>query len=684
MDLRSVALFRFLLGVTIIADMVNRWSDLTALYSDHGVLPRTIIFPDFTDEYWFSYYYTNGAVWFTNVLFVLHCMVAFLYSIGYKSLYIAPLLWFMTINLFNRNILVLHGGDHLMKQLLFFSIFLPISEIWSYDAYQKSLQDTKHNRKIETPRPWYFGPRGSLRSGRYRFINVGTIAVLCQYILMYVTAYVHKTGKEWTTEGTSAWLALQIDFFRTALGELIIQLPWEILRPLTIATLYLEGYGSVFLVLPIFVGVSRTIGVVLFAGMHLSFGAAMRLGLFGLAPTWGLFLLLPTWFWERVIFRKLRSDNRTRFSLQYWKDSSFCRKVACFSSTFLLIPESEVRPIELPTPPVISQTAEENEDDSPNMNDRKAENQPAIHWLIAQDYKGNISYDFEAILAVLRVSPIAWPFTFLVRWTRRFWQIAFDSLEEQRSEYIKKYEVFPAYPFGSPKGQPLFRVNLLRRIFGVAKSAFWNIFCLSALVYIFGLNATNIHWNDYSPSYNQHVFFAPFNFEQVWSMFSPQPPDFTWYYYMEGELDNGTKVEVWGNEGLFTWEGAPYTATKPVVHRALKNHRWFKYFENGFNSHKKAETLRLYFASYFCREYNERHSEHERMYLMTIYLVTEHVNPEQPYAPRTFDPLVTLHRHKCYYKPGEEPGAAQTQEEIQPVEPEPVAFESEPVANEVL
>lgn len=33
-------------------------------------------------------------------------------------------------------------------------------------------------------------------------------------------------------------------------------------------------------------------------------------------------------------------------------------------------------------------------------------------------------------------------------------------------------------------------------------------------------------------------------------MFSPRPPNIHWYYNIEGELDNGTKIELFGDQGF--------------------------------------------------------------------------------------------------------------------------------------
>lgn len=84
-------------------------------------------------------------------------------------------------------------------------------------------------------------------------------------------------------------------------------------------------------------------------------------------------------------------------------------------------------------------------------------------------------------------------------------------------------------------------------------------------------------------------------------MFAPYPPNVEWYYVIQAELDNGTEVELFNNEGtpiqlanlvsfhsgLFRWEATyPFTWNKPnPFWKSYKNHRWFKYYENGLNNH---------------------------------------------------------------------------------------------------
>ena len=57
------------------------------------------------------------------------------------------------------------------------------------------------------------------------------------------------------------------------------------------------------------------------------------------------------------------------------------------------------------------------------------------------------------------------------------------------------------------------------------------------------------------------------------------------------------------------------------VHDSLGNHRWFKLFENGLNSHEYREELRLHFGRWLCREFNARNFDDDRVYHDFIFVL---------------------------------------------------------------
>lgn len=74
MDLRSIALFRVFVGLTVIFDVLNRWSDIKAHYSgilisiyfiylflDEGLLPRFIVLEYFYNDSWLTLHMIGGT-----------------------------------------------------------------------------------------------------------------------------------------------------------------------------------------------------------------------------------------------------------------------------------------------------------------------------------------------------------------------------------------------------------------------------------------------------------------------------------------------------------------------------------------------------------------------------------------------------------------------------------------------
>ena len=83
-DLRTLALFRVMLGAIIIADLALRARDLSAHYSDRGVLTRAALLADLGS--WApSLHLMSGAPLVQALLFVIAGLVALAMLIGYRT-----------------------------------------------------------------------------------------------------------------------------------------------------------------------------------------------------------------------------------------------------------------------------------------------------------------------------------------------------------------------------------------------------------------------------------------------------------------------------------------------------------------------------------------------------------------------------------------------------------------------
>lgn len=98
----------------------------------------------------------------------------------------------------------------------------------------------------------FFCPRSTSSPTRRNHLmyNVATCAMMFQVLIMYYSAHKLKTGREWTELGTSAYLALQLDYFRRSFGDLLLLFP-TMLKYSTFAVLHWQYWGIWYAVMMI-------------------------------------------------------------------------------------------------------------------------------------------------------------------------------------------------------------------------------------------------------------------------------------------------------------------------------------------------------------------------------------------------------------------------------------------------
>ncbi len=179
---------------------------------------------------------------------------------------------------------ILQGGDVLLRLLLFWSLFLPLSQVWSLDV--------QYNR-ISALLPLTTG--------------LASWALTLQICFVYWFAVLLKSDPLWTQNGNALFYALNIEHFTTPFGLYLRQYP-DFLRVLTFATLGLEVFGPCLLFIPLRREDFRLAAVVLFVGFHLvGMQSLLRIGLFPwvCATAWLVFLPRSFWDWLLIRYRRL-------------------------------------------------------------------------------------------------------------------------------------------------------------------------------------------------------------------------------------------------------------------------------------------------------------------------------------------------------------------------------------------
>ena len=150
-DLRTLALFRVVLGAVLLHDSLRRFADLRAFYSDDGLMPRAWL-TALEGPLRFSLHAASGGMAWPALLLAIASLAAFCLMIGHRARLAAGISWLLLASLNTRNPLVLIGGDYLMVCLLFWTMFLPVSARYSADAVLARNTPPASNTHVSWPR----------------------------------------------------------------------------------------------------------------------------------------------------------------------------------------------------------------------------------------------------------------------------------------------------------------------------------------------------------------------------------------------------------------------------------------------------------------------------------------------------------------------------------------------------
>ncbi|EGG22493.1 hypothetical protein DFA_04621 [Cavenderia fasciculata] len=654
-DKRALAVFRFFVGFIGMVDILERWPDIKAHYSDEGFLPRAVVADNYWNTNWFSFHLMSGAVPFMQFLFLVNIVICFSVMIGYRSRLSMFLHYIFVLSLQARNNIVGHGGDVYMRVISYFAFFLPIGSVWSIDSAFKRNVLRRETKK-------------------YNITNFASFAIILQIFFLYVFSYVHKTGDEWRKDYTATYFALQLDYFRTFAAEFALNFP-VLLKFMTVGVLYYEGFGILLCLSPVWTAPLKIIGALGFFMLHVGFGLFMRLGIFSPICATGSLLLFPTYLWDKIMDR-VRTKERCDFQIYYNGRPGYI--MAALASTFFLLPEVEVGPA----------PSSSDEKESRLMDGAASESidigTPHGNWIITKDHKGIRHTGVKALASICRASPLLWPISRVleIRMVQYYLKKSVDFVERtvnkvrdeilvvrpqspsletnnhhQQHYYQNNHHQYPVLESigGSVPDEATNhyyrRLNRKVRFIKMSKHAFFNVVALASILLALGWNCNTVDCGlpiGLPPQLNWVLF--SLRLDQMWSMFSPRPPAIHWWYTFEGELDDGTQMEMWNNEGLFTWKGnpAPYSREKPYPYApCIGNHRWFKVYEN-MNTGGGYELIRLGMGRWVCREWNLRHQGNERLHKFNIVY-----RNEKQHLDGTRSPLndIVLWSHVCYEKP---------------------------------
>lgn len=596
-DLRTLALFRFALGLVIFWNLARGFGDLSAFWTDWGVMPRSwIIEADSAAR--ISLYYLNGSAAFTGTLLALQCVLALMFALGWHTRLATIASFVLWGSLMNRNPLLLIGGDLLVACLLFWAMFLPLAARYSVDAA------LAHNAPPKDP----------------RHLSWASAGLLIQVMSVYFFSAFLKYGIEWAPNYTAVYYALSLDRYATPLGLWLLQFP-GLLKALSFFVYWLEALGPVLMFTPILLKPLRFGLMLLFMAMHLGFILCLEVGHFPYVSLCSLSVFLGGWFWDRAWARQQRRHPGVA-RIYYDRDCGFCLKSCLLFQQFLVLPAAQIAPAQ----------------DTPRARTLLEVNNS---WVVI-DADDRAYLKWPALVVLLKRSPVA-------RWL--WWLLKWPQLEKAGNA---------VYDFVARHRGAFSRVTALllpRRAVDWEIGRHWQRLAAVFIVLVLVWNLATLEKAlrrhiGHQPPLEQaanRVFdllsplLRSLRIDQLWNMFAPYPLKEDGWFVIPARLADGSEID------LLQPDRGPPAYDKPRHYsQTHENIRWHTYrgrlWEAEYAPH------RLYYGKYLCREWNRDKragaAAHSRrlMSFKLVYMLER--TPPPGYTASVEQNVIS--RHECF------------------------------------
>ena len=546
LDYRSLALYRFFLGIIVMVDVIYRLPNVVNFYTDVGLIPRSIFISEMGMPWSFSFHLANGSSGFAFALFFVQFLFGLMLCLGFKTRWAVIGAYLMCVSVHNRNWLVNNGGDDIMRSLLFLSIFLPLNSVFSIDSALRKKQQAKLKSEF----------------------SLWGLAFYLQVFVIYFVSYLLKDSPIWRTDFTAAFISSRLDIFATPFGVWIRNYPL-LLKGITFSSIYLEFLGPLILVFSFFLGrfwwYSRIMIILLFWGFHLGIISTMWIGVFPYLCLVMWLIFLPKPFWDFLINRFERKSYH-QLMIYFDADCVFCQKMVLFLKEFFLLSGVQVLP------------SFSNESIHRLMLQQNS-------WVVV-DSKGETFVQGAGLVTLMRHSPVLSFLVPLFSLKRLSTCLNFlYRLVANKRGLLSKFTQY--FEFTTAKQEiPFFRFfyELLGGFF-LLTLLMWNLSTIKKM----NFNVPNVFKN---VTRWTHLY-------QEWNMFAPFPKMDNIWVEIPATLSDGSEIE------LLTGDRDIYEMKDQKFPKLISDEHWRKFY---LNLSEKVDNAR-YYGGFLCRSWNERNRQ---------------------------------------------------------------------------
>ncbi|WP_436902941.1 hypothetical protein [Halovenus halobia] len=273
-DSRAIGAFRVALGLVLLVDVLSRARHLRALYTDAGIVPRSVVLAEYGGPY--ELVLSLPDPWYPLVLFPIGvvCGLALIAGRRPRLSVFAGLLVVLLLQM--RNPYVLNGGDVLLRILFVWALFLPYED-------------------------------ARLGSEGRQLVSIATAGLVLQTGLVYAVNATHKIDGDTWWAGDAVAQVLATEQYTYLFGDFVLDFFGG--TGLLVAANY--AWIALLVCSPLLVlatGRLRTALVSLFALVHVGMLLTLAVGHFPLVSLASLVVLYPPGAWDWV----QRSAGRVR------------------------------------------------------------------------------------------------------------------------------------------------------------------------------------------------------------------------------------------------------------------------------------------------------------------------------------------------------------------------------------
>ena len=524
-DLRSLALFRVCLGLVLTLVLLRDFADLTAFYTDAGVMPRAWAIETDSFNRW-SLYFVNGQRWFVAALMIVQTLFALMLTLGWRTRLASIVSFVLWSSLINRNTMVLIGGDLLMCCLLFWGMFLPIGARYSVDAATSSNPPPQQNQHLS----W------------------ASMALLLQVVSVYFFSALLKTGVEWWPQFTGVYYALSLDRYATPLGHWLLNFP-DLLHALSAFVWFLELLGPLLIFTPVFNKPIRLLLMLCFIVMHIGFKLCLEIGHFPYVSLASWTVFIGGWLWD-ALDRRQRQRQPGSLRIYFDRDCGFCLKSVQLMQQFLILPRAQVAPAQY-TPRA------------------KALLEANYSWVVI-DVDDQAYMKWPAFTILLKHSP-------LLGW---LWPLA------RRAALVKPGNV--VYDFVGRHRDFFSKLSsalLPTREVTYEVSAAWQRVAAVLMLAVLAWNLTTVNWLPQSTFKLLATPLRMIRIDQLWNMFAPYPLKDDGWFVIPARLADGSEIDLLHPDRGAPDFSKPYQYSQ--THRNIRWHSYLgRLWESAYAQHR--------------------------------------------------------------------------------------------------